>query len=78
VRVKNFHHATVEAFLELCGAMGFDNPCNLSPSDLFTRGEIGMKNFDQIYQPLIEDQLFSDSIPNSYKDDWLFASAETF
>jgi len=78
VRVKNFHHATVEAFLELCGAMGFDNPCNLSPSDLFSRGETGMKNFDQIYQPLIAGQLFSESIPNSYSADWHLASAETF
>ena len=78
LRVKNFQHATVEAFLELCGAMGFNNPDDLSPSDLFSRCEGGMKNFDQIYQPLIENQLRSESIPESYRNDWQLASADHF
>ena len=77
-RVRNFHHATVEAFLELCGAMGFDNPCDLKPHDLFSRYEGGMKNFDQIYTPLAEAQLLSDTLPASYREDWLKASADSF
>ncbi|MDP6415743.1 MAG: FMN-binding glutamate synthase family protein, partial [Gammaproteobacteria bacterium] len=77
-RVRNFHHATVHAFLELCGAMGFDNPSKLTPADLYSRCEGGTKNFDQIYCPLDERQLLSGAIPESYRDDWLRASADCF
>jgi len=78
VRVKNFHGATVHAFLELCGAMGFSDPDELSPSDLFSRFEGRAKNFDEIYEALLENQLHTDNIPNSYRDDWHKASAEHF
>ncbi len=77
-RVCNFHHGTVHAFLELCGAMGIDNPRDLTPSDLHSRYEGGMRNFDQIYQPLIPSQLLSESIPAQYRDEWHQASAENF
>ncbi|MGI9249849.1 MAG: FMN-binding glutamate synthase family protein [Pseudohongiellaceae bacterium] len=77
-RVRNFHHATVEACFELCGAMGHNNPSDLTPSDLFSRCELGLKNYDQIYQPLLEGQLLSDSVPDSYRDDWHRASAAAF
>ena len=77
-RVRNFHRGTVHSFLELCGAIGFDNPSDLSPIDLFSRSEEGTKNFDQIYAPLNAGQLLSDSIPNSYRDDWLKARSDCF
>lgn len=78
VRVKNFQHATVESFLELCGAMGFSDPCELSPHDLLTRCEGEMKSYDKIYEPMVEKQLLSDTAPFSYRDDWLKASAASF
>ncbi len=78
VRVKNFHHATVEAFLDLCGAMGFSNPDEMTPADLFSRFEGRSKNFDQIYEALLWNQLHTDNIPDSYRDDWLTASADQF
>jgi glutamate synthase domain-containing protein 2 len=78
LRVKNFHAATVNAFLELCGAMGYSNPDHLAPTDLFSRFEGRMKNFDEIYESLIENQLYTDHIPDSYRDDWHKASAEHF
>jgi glutamate synthase domain-containing protein 2 len=77
-RVRNFQHATIEAFLELCGAMGISNPDDLMPSDLHRRVDDGVKNFDQFYQPLQKDQLLGDSIPDSYRDDWLSATASSF
>ncbi|SUZ55423.1 uncharacterized protein METZ01_LOCUS8277 [marine metagenome] len=77
-RVRNFHRATVHSFLELCGAIGFDNPSDLSPTDLFSRSEEGTKNFDQIYAPLNAGQLLSDSIPNSYREDWMKARSDSF
>lgn len=78
VRVVNYHRATIHSFLELCGAMGIDNPAKLRPSDLFSRCELGLKNYDQIYQPLLDSQLLSDSIPDHYRDDWHQATAESF
>ena len=78
IRVHKFHQATVQAFLELCGAMGFSNPDDLRPTDLLSRHEGSVKNFDQIYQPLIENQLFTDSIPDQYAEDWQRASAAGF
>lgn len=77
-RVHNFHHATVHAFLDLCGAMGYSNPDDLSPVDLLSRHEDSVRNFDQIYQPLIKNQLLTDSIPDHYRDDWKKASATGF
>ncbi|MEX0964566.1 MAG: FMN-binding glutamate synthase family protein [Pseudohongiellaceae bacterium] len=78
IRVKNFQQATVHSCLELCGAMGFSNPDHLSPADLFSRFEGRAKNFDEIYEALIENQLHTEGIPNSYRDDWHKASAEHF
>ena len=77
-RVNSYHNSTVHAFLELCGAMGFSNPDDLSPSDILSRSEGRGKNFDEIYEPLLEKQLFTDSIPNSYRNDWHKASADHF
>lgn len=77
-RVRNFHRATIHACFDLCGAMGFDNPDKPTATDLYTRYNEGLKNFDQIYQPLIKGQLLSDSIPDSYLSDWQHASAEHF
>ena len=77
-RVKNFHNSTVHVFLELCGAMGFSNPDDLSATDLLSRFEGRGRNFDEIYEPLLENQLHTDNIPNSYRDDWHRASADHF
>ena len=78
-RVRNFHHATVRAFSELCGSMGHSNPCNLQPSDLYTRVGGEMKTFDQIYKPLTPGQLHNNEpIPEYYRDDWLKATASNF
>jgi hypothetical protein len=77
-RVKSFHHGTVHSCLELVGAMGFNNPRDISPSDLHSRWEGSNKNFDEIYKPLIKNQLFTDSAPQVYLRDWLKASPLSF
>ncbi len=77
-RVENFHRATVEAFLDLCGAIGASNPGDLTPADLFCRFEGRALNFEEIYESLIENQLHSENIPDSYRDDWLKATADHF
>ncbi len=77
-RVANFHRATVESFLDLCGAMGYDDPEQLKPADIFRRFDQGMLHFDAIYTPLQAGQLLSDTIPEAYVSDWQAASAERF
>jgi glutamate synthase domain-containing protein 2 len=77
-RVSNYHSGTVEAFMELCGALGYDDPAKLRPTDLFQRVGRDLKNFDQIYTPLSSGQLLTSSIPEAYADDWHKASAESF
>lgn len=77
-RVMNYHHNTLHACFELCGAMGFDNPDTPTAADLYTRYNEGLKNFDQIYSPLVEGQLLASSIPEAYRDDWTRASVTSF
>lgn len=77
-RVFNYHQGTVHAFLDLCGAMGYDNPADLRPTDLFSRSDLGLKNYDEIYHPLQERQLLSTAIPDFYLRDWLRASSASF
>jgi glutamate synthase domain-containing protein 2 len=78
IRVFNYQHGTVEAFLELCGALGYDNPADIQARDLFKRVGNQLLNFDQMYTPLSDGQLLTNSIPSEYKEDWENASAEAF
>lgn len=77
-RVRNYHDGTVEAFMELCGALGYDNPSDLKATDLFQRVGKDLKHFDQIHTPLSSGQLLTTSIPEAYAEDWKKASAESF
>jgi glutamate synthase domain-containing protein 2 len=78
VRVANFHHQTVASFLQLCGAMGYEHPDMLCPSDIYRRFDQGLMHFDEIYTPLEAGQLLTDDIPQTYAADWQKASAEHF
>lgn len=77
-RAANYHHGTVDAFLELCGVLGYDDPDLIRPSDLFQRVGNELKHFDRIHTPLAEGQLLTSSIPAEYAEDWARASAERF
>ncbi len=77
-RVASFHDATVQSFLDLCGALGYDDPTQLSPSDIFRRFDQGLMHFDDIYTPLEKGQLLGDDIPAEYATDWALASADRF
>ncbi|MEX2131446.1 MAG: FMN-binding glutamate synthase family protein [Pseudohongiellaceae bacterium] len=78
LRVYNFHRATVKVFLELCGAMGYSDPDQLHPGDIFIRVNGKLRTFDQQYVPLNEGQLLGDDIPDYYSTDWNKASAAAF
>ncbi len=78
IRVKNFHHNTMHAFLELCGAMGYDNPDRLQPGDIVCRYDAGYRLFDEIHPLLFDGQLLEHTAPPEYQLDWDRASAERF
>lgn len=77
-RVHNYQRGTVSAFLGLCGALGYNSPCELKPADLYQRTASGLRHFDQVYTPLLERQLLSESIPAFYADDWRLAETGRF
>lgn len=78
VRVRNYQAGTVSAFLELCGALGYEDPGQLKPSDLHQRTENGLRHFDQIYTPLSHEQLVVGRVPQAYEEDWHLARADRF
>ncbi|MBL4819862.1 MAG: FMN-binding glutamate synthase family protein, partial [Gammaproteobacteria bacterium] len=76
--VYNLHRATVHAFNELCGAMGYDNPALLKPGDIVSRYDAGYRYFDEIHPPILPGQLLDDSAPQRYLNDWHRATPESF
>ncbi len=78
VRVANFHQHTLRSFMELCGAMGYDHPDKLLPTDIYRRFDQGLMHFDDIYTPLEPGQLLGQHIPDAYLSDWKAAVAEYF
>ena len=77
-RVANFHHATVEAFLELCGALGYDDPAQLSAKDLYVRSSNGVNTWDENATSIEPGQLLTDNIPAPYANHWHSAHWRTF
>jgi len=79
VWVKNFHNATVESFLDICGAMGIDHPDALGPGHIFRRVENEtMKTYGEIYPYLQPGELLGEEISTAYAADWGRASAAAF
>ncbi len=77
-QVANFHDRTLDSFQELCGAMGYDHPGKLRPSDIYRRFDQGLFHFDDIFTPLKKGQLLAGDIPQTYVSVWEKASADHF
>ena len=77
-RVRNYHERTIHSFLELCGAMGLEDPDDLAPEDLLRRSENIMRSFVQSDAALEPGQLLSADIPASFRTDWDRAQTEKF
>ncbi|MAZ39938.1 MAG: FMN-binding glutamate synthase family protein [Legionellales bacterium] len=81
MRVANFHDATIKSFLEIAGAMGFKHIDNISPWDVFRRGQNDQnRSLAEIY-PQLKHKAFIEDIENLPKDfayHWTQASAEHF
>ena len=78
-RVYRFQRATVEAFLELCGAMGLDSPDELGPEHLFIRRDDGVHTYADVNCSLLPGQLLVDGEgPQRFRRDWDNASPDSF
>lgn len=78
-RVSNFHHATVRSCMTLVGAMGLENPDDLSPKHILRRiDDETTKHYDEIYIPLQKNELLSDHVGHFYGQHWQQASGESF
>lgn len=79
LRVANYQHATVEACMELIGAMGLDNPKDVQASHLFKRmGSQTTMSYDQIYPALSTGELLSKNVNSYYAIDWHKADSRLF
>ena len=78
IHVANFHDRTVESFLDLCGAMGYDHPDKLRPADIYRRYDQKLMHFDEIFTPIQPGQLLGNDVPKAYAQNWSKASSEHF
>ena len=78
-RVANFHKNTIKSFLEMVGALGLDNPSDLTPGHIMRRMSVGqVKTLDKVYTYCTPGQFLGTDIPETYKSDWDMADAEKF
>ena len=79
LRVANFHTNTIKSFLEMVGALGLDNPSDLTPGHIMRRVSVEeVKTFAEIYDYLQPGALLGDAIPTEYKRYWEMADPERF
>jgi len=79
VRVKNFQHNTVKAFVELLAASGLREPSELRPWHILRRiSPTEVKHYGEMYEYLKDRELLSEPVPKSFARAWRAASARTF
>ena len=78
-RVANFHKNTMKSFVEMVGALGLNNPSDLTPTHIMRRTNIGeTKTLDKIYDYLKPGQLLGSEIPEKLRPFWEMANPDTF
>lgn len=78
-RTYEFHRSTIEAFMELLGAAGFESPSELRPWHIHRRIDLTRTaNYSALYHYLPPRALLNDPLPEEYALDWAAASAECF
>jgi len=79
VRVANFHHATVNAAIELMGLSGYGCDRNRLRWHIYRRtGLSTVEPLGDIYPCLEPGALLQETVPESYQKVWRRASAESF
>ncbi|MEJ2058960.1 MAG: FMN-binding glutamate synthase family protein [Gammaproteobacteria bacterium] len=78
-RVCRFHQATMRSFVNLCGALGVDDPDELQPHHIMRRMAEGTpRTCAEIYPYLETGALLGGSPPPAYAAEWRAASAQHF
>ncbi|NQX90119.1 MAG: FMN-binding glutamate synthase family protein, partial [Halioglobus sp.] len=78
-RVANFQTKTLESAFDMMGAMGLHDPDELSPYLIWRRGaDETNHHFGEFFPELNARDLLGDDIPKAYRQDWAWASGETF
>ncbi|MES1924156.1 FMN-binding glutamate synthase family protein [Salinisphaera sp. T31B1] len=79
LHVRNFHHATIDSFLDIVGTMGLDSPDDLTLAHIQHRPEHGhAATFADIEPAVVAGDFLEDRIPDVYREDWSMASAASF
>ncbi|OGV37271.1 MAG: glutamate synthase [Legionellales bacterium RIFCSPHIGHO2_12_FULL_35_11] len=77
--VFSYHKNTIHSFLEIVGAMGLTNPSQLKPEHIIQRISYNIsKPLSELFFYLEPKQLLGANIPDTYKNIWEKASAESF
>jgi glutamate synthase domain-containing protein 2 len=78
-RASHFHEATVSSFLALVGAMGLDDPDNLSLKHIVRQnGDDNSVRCDRLYPTLEPGQLLANDGPIQFLEHWQLAVADRF
>jgi glutamate synthase domain-containing protein 2 len=79
VRVKNFHHATLEALAELVAAAGLDHPNEFMPTHVSRRTSAReVASFADLYPTLRPGELIDGTDDPRFRDAWKLATASSF
>jgi len=80
VRVANYHHETVKAFVELMAAAGIDDLHKINRTHVYQRIDQHVsKSYYQLYPYIAEGALLSpESVPETWNEYMAMASADSF
>lgn len=77
--IKNFHHATLNSFLQVLGAVGLSSPEQLQPAHIHRRiNERETLTYAEIYDFLSPKQILLGQAPLAYQQAWEMADENTF
>lgn len=79
-RVRRFHKATIDSFLEILHAMGHADPSSVGPDDIYRRvSQTKTMNYREIYEFLPQNALIEDTdVPQVWRRAWEAADPDSF
>jgi len=79
VRVRNFQHNTVKAFVELLAASGLRRPDELRPWHILRRiSPTEVRHYGEMYEYLRDRELLAEPVPQSFARAWRAAAPQSF
>ncbi len=79
IRVFNYHHGTIESFLEVLAAAGLSHPKDLRPWHIHRRESFSVvRHYGEAYDYLEPSSLLNGQVPKSYSFAWQNSTPEAF